>query len=122
MTFQTYNKKLNGTPAIGRNEMIRNSKSKYILFMDGDDNFICTLKELVEELRYKDYDYIISSVRKIFNDGKIIDSPFIYDKKLFSCSESTFDKIKQKLIAKSALDLNKTTISLIFLIQKSCTV
>ena len=46
----TYNKKLNGTPAIGRNEMIRNSKSKYILFMDGDDNFICTLKELVEEV------------------------------------------------------------------------
>ena len=55
------------------------------------------LKELVEELRYKDYDYITSSVRKIFNDGKIIDSPFIYDKKLFNCNESTFDKIKQKL-------------------------
>lgn len=81
------------TPAVGRNKIISKAKGKYILFMDGDDNFVSPLKDLVVELEEKETkDIFLSEVSKIVNDGFIIRSPFVYTWTLFNIEEEEFEK------------------------------
>ncbi len=81
------------TPAIGRNKIISKAKGKYILFMDGDDNFINPLSNLIKELEEKETkDIFLSEVSKVDNDGMIVRSPFIYTWTLFDISEKEFEK------------------------------
>ncbi len=81
------------TPAVGRNKIISKAKGKYILFMDGDDNFINPLNDLVKELEQKETkDIFVSEVCKIANDGFVIRSPFIYTWTLFDIDDEEFEK------------------------------
>lgn len=91
--------KNSATPAVGRNEIINRAQGKYVLFMDGDDNFAAPLSELVEELLgLEEKDVLVSSVQKITTDGQITSSPFIYDEYLFSCSDEEFMQNHHKLV------------------------
>ncbi len=86
-----YYEKRHNTPAVGRNQIIDLAKGEYILFMDGDDNFITPISVLIEELsKIQDKDVLVSEVVKITNDGIQEESPFIYTKKLFNCSDAEF--------------------------------
>ncbi len=81
------------TPAVGRNKIISKAKGKYILFMDGDDNFVSPLEDLVQELEEKDTkDIFVSEVSKIVNDGFVLRSPFIYTWTLFNIDNEEFEK------------------------------
>ncbi|MGL5041469.1 MAG: bifunctional glycosyltransferase/CDP-glycerol:glycerophosphate glycerophosphotransferase [Culicoidibacterales bacterium] len=89
-----YSSKNSGTPAVGRNYIIENSKTKYLLFIDGDDSFIGSLSELVEILDLSQADLLISDVVKIGHDGTYLQSPFIFSDKLFECGQSNEDIYK----------------------------
>ncbi len=94
-----YYEKSHNTPAVGRNQIIDLAKGEYILFMDGDDNFITPISLLVEELsQIKEKDVLVSEVVKITNDGIQEDSPFIYTKKLFNCSDAEFEENYYKYV------------------------
>lgn len=67
-----------GTPSTGRNYLIDNIKSEYVLFVDGDDIVIRDIMSLVEEINSKRTDILFSQVVKIGADGQWIHSPFIY--------------------------------------------
>ncbi len=94
-----YYDKSHNTPAVGRNQIINLAKGEYILFMDGDDNFITPISGLVEELtEIKDKDVLVSEVVKITNDGIQQESPFIYTNKLFNCSDAEFKENYYKYV------------------------
>lgn len=92
-----------GTPAVGRNLIISMVTSKYLLFIDGDDNILAKLTTLVQELQEKHADLLVSNVRKIENDGVLTYSPFIRSADLFSQEEKTFDQIRKKSIHQTGM-------------------
>lgn len=77
-------------PSYSRNKIIKEATSKYILFFDGDDSLQGSLLNIITELENTDADLIVSNVLKVFGDGKIGESPFMYSGKLFSgsCKEN----------------------------------
>lgn len=87
-------KRNSGTPATGRNYIIDNSRSEYILFLDGDDTIVCPIRELYDELSKKSGDLLLSNVVKINNDGIKGESPFLYSKDLFSGEVKKEDILK----------------------------
>jgi|GEM_PF-4787811 len=71
-------------PSTGRNFIITHTNTKYILFFDGDDSLIGNITQLIEELKGKEADVVISDVVKVLNDGKVDKSPFMHSEKLFN--------------------------------------
>lgn len=67
-----------GSPANGRNTIIKNANSEYLFFIDGDDLLVSSLTKIIDELNTKDADIIFSEVVKLGVDGQYIKSPFIY--------------------------------------------
>lgn len=87
------------SPSSGRNKIIDLAHGKYILFIDGDDNFISPIKDLIKELKEKKTsDILVSEVSKINKDGIVLKSPFIYTKKLFNCSDKDFKNQYHKMV------------------------
>ncbi|WOO87965.1 CDP-glycerol glycerophosphotransferase family protein [Mollicutes bacterium LVI A0039] len=86
------------SPSDARNAIINKSASKYLLFMDGDDNFIDSIEALCDELEASDTkDIFVSRVKKIVNEGAIVDATFIYTHNLFSMSDDRFAKEHHKM-------------------------
>lgn len=83
-----------GTPAKGRNEIIKNSNSKYLMFIDGDDIIIRNIVDIVIELKKRNEDIIFSNVVKIDGNGNHLKSPFIYSDLLKD------SKVEEKMLKK----------------------
>ncbi|MGL4484865.1 MAG: glycosyltransferase family 2 protein, partial [Anaerovoracaceae bacterium] len=77
-----------GSPAKGRNCIIEEAETEYILFIDGDDTIVSNLSSIHRELCGKDADIFVSNVTKVLNDGIRSKSPFIYSDILF-CKENS---------------------------------
>lgn len=73
-----------GGPSRGRNHIINNAKSEYLLFIDGDDTLVSPIRKIYEEIKSQDIDLFVSDVTKIFNDGFHGKSPFLFSNHLFS--------------------------------------
>lgn len=83
--FKIYRSKENsGGPSRGRNYIIKNATTKYVLFFDGDDILLGSLEKLIAELKEKSADILVSNVKKVLNDGVIANSPFVLSEKLFN--------------------------------------
>ncbi len=92
-------KKNHGMPSFGRNKILEKAIGEYILFIDGDDNFISPINNIIAELNNTiDKDVLVSEVKKIQGDGILTYSPFIYTHLLFNCSDDFFDQNYHKLI------------------------
>lgn len=91
------------TPAFGRNFIIDNADSEYVLFMDGDDNFVCNIANLVSEISTKEADILVSDVVKINNDGILAPSPFIYTSKLFDFATDVIDNLHHYVVHQTGI-------------------
>lgn len=84
------------TPSTGRNFIINEASSNYILFIDGDDIILRDLICLVNELKEKKEDLLFFSVVKIGADGQLIDTPFVFSKLMYD--DSTSQEVVEKYV------------------------
>ncbi len=73
-----------GGPAKGRNYIIDNCNSEFLLFIDGDDRFICPLLDIVKFLDFQDNDIIVTKPKFVNLSGNTVQRKVMYQKKLFS--------------------------------------
>jgi CDP-glycerol glycerophosphotransferase len=78
-------------PGHGRNYMLNKARGKYILFIDGDDNITCSIKQLCDELKMiKNEDMILSFPYFLHNGGVKTDSNVKFSETLYTCSDQEF--------------------------------
>ncbi len=86
--FNVYQAKVNsGSPSVGRNHIINQANSQYILFIDGDDMLLSNINLILDKLLNNQHDLIVTPV-KMINSNTIMPSPFLYNDKLFNSNSS----------------------------------
>ncbi len=90
--------KNNGGPAKGRNYIIDNSNSQFLLFIDGDDKFLCPLMDLVNFLTFQDADIVVSCPKFVNLSGTYVSRKVLYQKTLFNLDYDTIDKHAHKFV------------------------
>ncbi len=87
-----------GGPAKGRNYILNNCQSEFVLFIDGDDKFICPLLDIVKFLDFQDSDIIVTKPKIINLSGNQVERKVMYQKKLFSLPYEDIEKNAYKYV------------------------
>ena len=77
--FKSFVKK-NGGLSDARNYGVKHAKGEYILFVDGDDTITSELLEILSKHTDGDVDLIKFGVRKVLDDGNLVDDKYEYVK------------------------------------------
>ncbi|MGL4589723.1 MAG: glycosyltransferase family 2 protein [Mycoplasmatales bacterium] len=81
------------TPSYGRNEMIKEAKGKYILFVDGDDLLTAKISKIIDELETKTDEEILLSFPYFCDEkNRLVDCNIKYCKQLYEVDDKTFAK------------------------------